>query len=527
MKPNPLEQKLHTALEHAAPDHFEEILARCESQKGVVLDMTAPKSKPIRFAALAAAACLAIGIAGFGGYAYAQNQSVASIVSLDVNPSIELTLNKKERVINATPLNDDAKVILAGMDLKGTSLDVAVNALVGSLLKNGYVDELANSILITVEDDDTTRAAQLQSQLTETVNTVMQSSSINGAILSQTVQKTQQLSRQAEQYQISLGKAQLIDSIIAQNPTLTFDELANKSVNDLNLLASSQSAGISSVTSIGSASDGSYIGNEAAKQAALADAGVSVDAAQFTKVEFDVEDGTMVYEVEFYANGTEYEYDIDAKAGTVLKVSKEGAGSVDAMASATQNASQGNSQPTATSAPTATTAPTATSAPTAAPSNTKVDEAGAKAIALQNAGLAENQVSGMVVKSSYDDGRLEYKVKFWTDSKEYYYEVDASTGRITETDVHNKNSSNNSTSNNNGNNGNAGTAGAITQDAALAAALNHAGVSQNSIYDLDIENELHERTPHYSVEFKANGIEYDYDIGADGSILKSQQERDD
>lgn len=69
------------------------------------------------------------------------------------------------------------------------------------------VDELANSILITVEDDDATRAAQLESQLTETVNAVMTSSSINGAILSQVVNQNQDLQAKADEYGISLGKA--------------------------------------------------------------------------------------------------------------------------------------------------------------------------------------------------------------------------------------------------------------------------------------------------------------------------------
>ena len=42
---------------------------------------------------------------------------------------------------------------------------MAVNALIGSLLQRGYVDELANSILISVEDGDSVRGAALQQEL--------------------------------------------------------------------------------------------------------------------------------------------------------------------------------------------------------------------------------------------------------------------------------------------------------------------------------------------------------------------------
>ena len=64
-------------------------------------------------------------------------------MSLDVNPSIELTLNRSEKVLACTPVNEEAQAILADMDgggdLKGAKLDVAVNAIVGSLVRKGYL----------------------------------------------------------------------------------------------------------------------------------------------------------------------------------------------------------------------------------------------------------------------------------------------------------------------------------------------------------------------------------------------------
>ena len=57
---------------------------------------------------------------------YQRANAVASVVSLDVNPSIELKVNRSEKVLVCTPLNEDAKAILAdmgnGADLKGCLL---------------------------------------------------------------------------------------------------------------------------------------------------------------------------------------------------------------------------------------------------------------------------------------------------------------------------------------------------------------------------------------------------------------------
>ena len=66
---------------------------------------------------------------------------------------------QERKVLVCTPLNEDAKAILAdmggGADLKGAKLDVAVNAIVGSLVRNGYLNSISSAIMISVEDNDT------------------------------------------------------------------------------------------------------------------------------------------------------------------------------------------------------------------------------------------------------------------------------------------------------------------------------------------------------------------------------------
>ena len=126
------------------------------------------------------------------------------------------------------------------MDLTGVPLDVAMNAIVGALLTQGYVDELANSILITVEDDDAGRGARLQQELTDQADAILANTSVNGAILSQTIQNSQQLQQLSDSYGITTGKAALIQTIVDTGNSLhTFEELVGLSINDLNLLYTS------------------------------------------------------------------------------------------------------------------------------------------------------------------------------------------------------------------------------------------------------------------------------------------------
>ena len=136
-----IKRQLAAALEKTAPDDVDGVLSRCETRKGTVINMPIMKTAKRKWTILVAA-CLAVVLLAGGGVLYQQANAVASVVSLDVNPSIELKVNSSEKVLVCTPLNDDAKAILAdmsnGADLKGAKLDVAVNAIVGSLVRSRW-----------------------------------------------------------------------------------------------------------------------------------------------------------------------------------------------------------------------------------------------------------------------------------------------------------------------------------------------------------------------------------------------------
>ena len=60
-----------------------------------------------------------------------------------------------------------------------------------------------------------------------------------------------------------------------------------------------------------------------AKKIALDKAGVTAAEATFTKARLDYDDGREEYEFEFYANGKEFDIDVDANTGRVVKFDVE------------------------------------------------------------------------------------------------------------------------------------------------------------------------------------------------------------
>lgn len=522
MTDHELERRLRTALDHAAPNDLEGVLSRCETGNGTVIDMTnavETKKKKNRWAPLAAAACLALVLVGGGGgyYYYSANNAVASLVSLDVNPSIQLEVNKNEKVLSATPMNDDGAEILDGMDLKGTQADVAMYAIIGSLLQHGYVDELANSILITVEDNDQARGEKLQQELTAQADAALANAQVNGAVLAQTLQNSEELSQKAQEYGISTGKAALIQAIVAgSNNTKTFEDLVGLSINELNLLYTAQAplegqtsgneqntgaANAAPITTSGSASQSAYIGPEAAKEAALKHAGVSASDATFVEAEYDYDDGRMVYEVEFHVKGTEYDYEIDAQTGEVVKYKTE------------QNGTNTGSSSANTSS--------------------FIGESAAKAAALSHAGVSESSTKYCNAWLEYDDGRAEcYEVEFMAGNTRYEYKIALTSATVLESERESyggSGSSGQSTGQSGSQtSGSSGTSSTdIGAEKAKSIALNHAGVSASQTSEMKVEQDWDDGVLEYEVEFKAGGVEYEYTIhGGTGQILKYESDRD-
>ena len=424
MKNRELEDQIERAFTRAVPDVLEAVLSDCDKQKGSVIPMTKKvqsenkvqtprKNRPTwvkRFGGIAAAFVLLVGCAvGYGSYH--QSHAVDSVVSLDVNPSVEIQVNRKDEVLEVVPLNEDGRKVIGDMDFAGSDLDVTVNALIGSMLQNGYLSELANSILISVENDDAQRGAQLQEQLTQEINNLLQTNSFSGAVLSQTVSDDSALRDKAEQYGITLGKAQLIQQITQENSRYTFADLVPLSINELNLLRTSSESTAQSeaqVKSVGSASDKAYIGADRAKEVAFERAGVSASKAANVSVEMDYEDGVMVYQVEFKYGGYEYDCDVNATTGAVVKYEKET--DDDSQKKSTQNDTTSTQSNESTSG--------------------GISKDKAKEIALSHAGVSANKISDYSIEVDTENGIKIYEIDFKAGGYEYEYDINATTGSV-------------------------------------------------------------------------------------------------
>ncbi len=396
-----------TFLNVKLPEFDEQIL----NKKGNTIYMgTEKKSRKKKFIWLGSVCTAVFCLLVLGGGYYNNHYVIQNTIGIDVNPSLELKVNKQNEVREVVANNDDAKTVLQDMDLVGSDINVAVNALIGSMVQLGYLDDLSNSILISVDGKN---SEALRVELLNNLNI-----GNDYSVVSQEI--SDNYSDLANEYNISEGKVQLINQVIANNPIHTFDELVGLSIHELNLLLGT------SDNTRGSASEKAYIGRDNALAIALNHAGVTEADITYYNIEMDY-DYVIVYEIEFYYNNVEYDYEINALTGDIIEYDRDGE-----YHSVNNNTSTGNNTTNNNTSNNSSNNNTTNNSNT---TSTYIGKEKAQEIALNHAGLSSSEVRFDKVELDVDDNRTTYEIEFDYSYYEYEYEIDAYTGEILKSEV--------------------------------------------------------------------------------------------
>ncbi len=234
---NNINMRIKKAVSAMTPDRVDEIWDKNvdkADENAWFLEGTGRKRKTFniyKYTAFAATVAALLMVIVFGwNVTYAKTDST---VYLDVNPSIQIEVNKKSKVLKAEPDNSDGEIILEDMDLKNTDIEVALNAILGSMVKHGYLTDSKNVLLISVDGKDEKRAEVLRDELTETAELTLEPLINNAVVLDQTVDVEDDLYEIADTYGITPGKAALIKKLLEKNPELDIAELAGLSMTEL------------------------------------------------------------------------------------------------------------------------------------------------------------------------------------------------------------------------------------------------------------------------------------------------------
>ena len=466
MKREEIEKKLDTAVSGMIPeDMFKRISENIVSVDAERIEKGMKKKFNIfgkGFVGVAAAACVLFAVGVVGVPYYGNNYVPDSHVDIDVNPGVEIVTNKKNKVLQVQSTNQDGAAVIDGMNLKNTELKVAVNALIGSMVQKGYIQNDNTGILVTVRNDNEDKANKVKAEVLNDINTALLTNSVQATVINQTVKTTVDAKKFATENNISIGKAVFVLNLAAKDASLDAKELAKMKVSEIASLvvqkgidirdivdydsddsiweniadaiedidedarknAVSTSAAVENSTAAAttpqpaptqpaatvapattaaqpkSNNASGDIGIEKANEIAISHAGLSSGSVSFVKAKLDTEDGVKVYDIEFYSGNVEYDYEINAATGAIVSFDQD---------------IENYEIPTQPAAPTQ-----------AASSVISVDKA--KQIALSHAGVSG--ASFKKVKLDKDDGVRVYEIEFKVGNVEYEYDIDASSGAI-------------------------------------------------------------------------------------------------
>ncbi len=194
-------------------------------------DIVTIEDKKINYNLVYVAACFALfiftGIFGFTIYF-----QETSLISMDVNPSIEIGLNRFNRVINYTSRNDEASKISNLLSIKNKTYDEAVKLLLEDDILKKYLTEKSYFVFAIQSDDAKDKddiLEKLKSILGEETN--LKNNEDKSQVIFYIVDKT--IVEEAHAQHTTPGKYMSIQELIEIQPDIKEEDYINKSVGEI------------------------------------------------------------------------------------------------------------------------------------------------------------------------------------------------------------------------------------------------------------------------------------------------------
>lgn len=193
------------------------------------------KLRKILTAGLLSLTCMATAFGCSGGNK-TETAEAKTYVAIDVNPSIELTLDANEKVLSVKALNEDGSVLLFNADIIGDDVETATEELVELAKSLGFITESNNSVSVSV-------CGEKDSEVYGKIKAKFEAKGENFEIKVEgdvNITLSKELAKLKELYadnqaiaELTLSEFRLIKSAMAKDSTLTIEVAVTMDVEDL------------------------------------------------------------------------------------------------------------------------------------------------------------------------------------------------------------------------------------------------------------------------------------------------------
>ncbi|MDI3481492.1 MAG: hypothetical protein PWQ97_1147 [Tepidanaerobacteraceae bacterium] len=175
---------------------------------------------------IAAAVIALMLLLGMGGYAIADYFNPVTFVTMDINPSIELILNRYERVLRVDAFDDEGSILAkdAGA-FKNMKLEEALGILVDRAESQNYLKE-SGTLMLTISSKQKRVPGELDGKLKEVIKS---RSAIQVIVENTSVEKHEE----ARRMKISQGKLLMYEKLKKVNPVISLEDVKKASISSI------------------------------------------------------------------------------------------------------------------------------------------------------------------------------------------------------------------------------------------------------------------------------------------------------
>ncbi|BCN32118.1 hypothetical protein bsdtb5_34130 [Anaeromicropila herbilytica] len=189
-----------------------------------------------KYAAIASITTICIASA-YGAWGYF---TPYTYVSLDVNPSIEYSVNRFDTVIDVKAVNEDGEAILSQIDLKeleNKSIEEALSSTVDTIAENGYFSGTTDGgIVISTSSADSEKSEELANTLKETVEAQVEEKVADNEVVVEAFSVAKERVEEAKTLGVTPGKLNLVQKLIESSKEtrdISKEEWLNKPVKEI------------------------------------------------------------------------------------------------------------------------------------------------------------------------------------------------------------------------------------------------------------------------------------------------------
>lgn len=290
----------------------------------------------------------------FFGWQY-QTKIPDSHIYIDVNPSVEITTNRLNKVIDIRADNQDGILLTEDFNYKGMTINEVAEEILDRMMNRKYLDKDHKYLLISVYNKNEGKAESQKLELDKKIHQHLEKKELHPIVLSQKLDNTSTIENYAKKYGVSVSKMTFIRNLMILNPELETENLVDLTIEELVDLSQDMNLELDKIiestdfdkiktpeleidNKIGSeivpivpivpiapiapvekyddddmVQEKKVISSDEAKKIALSIAnGIITD--------FDFDDDDLEYEIEIQVGDLEYEITINARTGQVLEV---------------------------------------------------------------------------------------------------------------------------------------------------------------------------------------------------------------